>query len=130
MKAYVGYGLAMLTGAVLGAAAISGLQAQSRPLVYTVSEIDVTNPEAYVKEFLAKVGPLNAAAGGRALIRTSGKITPIEGDTPRTRVTISSWDSVGKAQAFYNSADYKELRKVGDRYAKFIRVYAVEGVSE
>jgi heme-degrading monooxygenase HmoA len=44
-------------------------------------------------------------------------------------VTIQAWDSLEKAQAWRNSAEYKELRKIGDKYAKF-RAYAVEGMAQ
>ena len=47
MKQYVGMGLAMVAGAVLGAAAVSGLHAQAKAPVYLVTEIDFTNPLAF-----------------------------------------------------------------------------------
>jgi len=40
-------GLGMLAGTLIGAAAVSGLHAQAKPPVYLVTEIDVTNPDAY-----------------------------------------------------------------------------------
>src|SRR5215470_5845322 len=130
MQVSYGYGLAMLASAALGAAAMGGvgaLHAQSKSPVYAVTEIEIMNPDAYAKEFLAKVGPLNTAAGGRPLIRTSGSITSIEGEPPKTRITVSAWDSVEKYRAWYNSAQYRELRKVGEKYARYIRSYTVEG---
>ena len=57
MKQYFGLGLAMLTGTVIGAAGISVLHAQAKPPVYLVTEIDVTNPDAYGKEFAPKARP-------------------------------------------------------------------------
>jgi len=39
----------MLAGFGLGAVAVQGLHAQAKPTVYYISEIDVTNPEAYAK---------------------------------------------------------------------------------
>ena len=65
MKQYVGLGLAMLAGTVIGAAAVSGLHAQAKPPVYLVSEIDVTNPEAYGAEFAPKAQATVKAAGAR-----------------------------------------------------------------
>ena len=65
--------------------------------------------------------------GGRIL--AAGKVIPIEGAPPKPRVAVSMWDSVEKIQAWRNSKEYKENRKIGDRYAKF-RSYAVEGVSQ
>jgi uncharacterized protein (DUF1330 family) len=132
MQVSYGYGLAMLAGAALGAAAMGGvgvLHAQSKSPVYGITEIEIMNSDAYAREFLAKVGPMNIAAGGHPLIRTSGKITPIEGEPPKTRITVSAWDSVEHMKAWYNSAQYRELRKVGEKYAKFIRSYTVEGVA-
>jgi hypothetical protein len=41
--------LSMIAGAALGGAAIQGLHAQAKPPVYLVTEIDVTNPDAYAK---------------------------------------------------------------------------------
>lgn len=129
MKVHHACGLAVLIGAALGAAAVSGLHAQSKPPVYFISEIEITNPEAYAKEYLPKVAALNKAFGGRSLIRTSGKITPIDGELPKTRITVSAWDSLEKIRAWHDSAEFKELRKTGDQYAKF-RSYAVEGVAD
>jgi hypothetical protein len=44
----------MIAGAALGGAATQGLHAQAKPPVYLVTEIDVTNPDAYAKEFAPK----------------------------------------------------------------------------
>jgi hypothetical protein len=44
----------MLAGAALGAAAIQGLHAQAKPPVYTVSEIQITDLDPYLKEFSAR----------------------------------------------------------------------------
>ena len=53
----------MLAGTVIGAAAVTGLHAQAKPPVYLVTEIDVTNPEAYGTEFAPK--PQATVKGGR-----------------------------------------------------------------
>ena len=54
----------MLTGAALGATAIHGLHAQAKPIAYVVAEIDVSNQEGYVKEYLppSSKALLNAGA--------------------------------------------------------------------
>ena len=56
--------LSMLAGAALGAAAIEGLHAQAKPPVYTVSEIQITNLDAYLKEF-APVAQASIRSAGR-----------------------------------------------------------------
>ena len=42
--------IALMIGFGLGAAATQGLRAQAKPPAYVISEIDVTNPDAYAKE--------------------------------------------------------------------------------
>jgi uncharacterized protein (DUF1330 family) len=42
---------------------------------------------------------------------------------------VNQWENLEKAQALYNSAEYKAAQKIGDKYAKFRR-YAVEGVPQ
>jgi uncharacterized protein (DUF1330 family) len=66
--------------------------------------------------------------GGRFLA-AGEKVTAIEGAPPKTRVALQVWDSMEKIQAWRNSAELKELRKVGDKYAKF-RAYTVEGLPQ
>jgi hypothetical protein len=102
--------LSMIAGAALGGAAIQGLHAQAKPPVYLVTEIDVTNPDAYAKEFAPK--PVTAMQG-----------------TPPKRVTIQVWDSHEALKAWFNCADYQAALKIGEKYATFRR-FAVEGVSQ
>ena len=123
--------LAMLAGTAIGAAAIQGLHAQAKPPVYYVAEITVTNPEEYGKEFAPKAQATIKAAGGRliAIGGTGGAgaqtLKGFDGAPPK-RVAIQVWDSMEKLQAWYDSAAYKDARKIGDKYATF-RTYAVEG---
>ena len=54
MKTYLTVSAAMLVGIAVGSFAVQGLNAQGKAPVYLISEIDVTNPEAYGKEFAPK----------------------------------------------------------------------------
>ena len=45
--------LTLVVGVALGAAAVQGLHAQAKPPVYVIAEIDISNPDAYAKEFLS-----------------------------------------------------------------------------
>jgi uncharacterized protein (DUF1330 family) len=127
MKANFKIAIALVAGAAVGGAAVQGLHAQAQPPVYTVNEIDVTNVAAYEKE----VAPLAQAgirkAGGK-LLAGSQKVTSFEGTPPKSRVSIQVWDSLEQAQAWRNSADYKALRMIGDKYATY-RAFAVEGMA-
>jgi len=127
MNRYFTVGLAMLAGRGLGAAAVQGLHAQGKPPVYLVTEIDVTNVDAYVKEYAPLAQASIKKAGGR-LLAASLKVSPIEG-TPPKRVAIQVWDSLDQIQAWRNGDDYKNARKIGNQYATF-RSFAVEGMPQ
>jgi uncharacterized protein (DUF1330 family) len=128
VKAQYKVALAMLGSAALGALAVQGLHAQAKPPVYSISEITITNPDAYTKEYVPLAQAAIKANGGRILV-AGGRVTMLEGDPPKGRVTVQAWDSVEKALAWRNSADYKKAREIGDKYAKF-HAYAVEGVPQ
>jgi len=128
MKTKYAVQLAVIVGFGLGAVAIEGLHAQAKPPVYTITEVDVTNLDAYLKEYAPKAQALIKKSGGRFLV-AGQNVTALEGAPPKKRVAIQVWDSIEKIQAWRNSAEYKENRKIGDKYAKF-RSYAVEGVSQ
>ena len=127
MKTGYTVALSMLAGATLGAAAVQGLHAQAKPPVYTVSEIQITNLDAYLKEYAPIAQASIKAAGGKIL--AGGPGTSLEGAAPATRVTIQMWNSLEQAKAWRNGADYKKAREIGDKYAKF-RAVAVEGVPQ
>ncbi len=120
--------LAAVAGFALGAVAVQGLHAQAKPPVYYIVEIDVTNPDGYVKEYVPLVQAGVKKAGGR-LLAAGGKVTGIEGQPPKSRVAVQVWDSMEKIQAWRNSTEFKDARKIGDKYAKF-RAFTVEGLPQ
>ena len=128
MKTQYTAALAVVAGFGLGAVAVESLHAQAKPPVYYIVEIDVTNPAAYAKEYVPRASAGSKAASGRTLAQ-GGKVTVLEGQPPKGRVVVQVWDSVEKLQAWRNSKEFKELRKIGEKYATF-RSYAVEGVSQ
>ena len=124
MKTYCTVALAMLAGVAIGGLAVQGLHAQAKPPVYYIAENDVTNADAYAKEYVPRAQDLIKANGGRYV--AAGKATPLEGEPPKSRVVVLAFDSMEKIHAWRNSAEFKEHRKIGDKYAKF-RSYAIEG---
>jgi len=125
--------VAVTAGVAIGALAVQGLHAQAKPPVYFVAEIDVTNPDAYAKEYAPKAQAIIKAAGGRFLAiggsaATTGTVTAFDGDAPK-RVVVQVWDSMEKIRAWRANPEYVEIRKVGEKYAKF-RSFAVDGVQE
>jgi len=127
MNRHITLALAMLAGAAIGAIAVQGLHAQAKPPVYSTSEIDLTNADGYLKEYAPRAQALIRENGGRILV-AGGKTTVFDGDPPKTRVTMQVWDGIEKYQAYRSSAAYKEIRVIGDKYAKF-RTFVVEGAS-
>ncbi len=128
MKTRYTVALAMLAGVVIGGGAIQALHAQAKPPVYVVAQIDVSNPEAYAKEYVPKAIAINKAAGVR-YIALGGKVTTLEGPPVKSRVVIQVWDSLEKAQAARSSAEFIEARKIGEKYATF-SAFAVEGIAK
>lgn len=128
MRTYYLMALSLGAGVALGAAAVQGLHAQARPFGYVVGEINISDPDKFAKEFspLARKA-LAEAPGYRALV-LGGKVVPIEGDAPKTRVVINVFDNLDAAVQAYNSRAFKEAKKIGNKYATF-RTYAVEGRS-
>ena len=57
--------LALLAGAAIGAVAVQGLHAQTKAPVYVVTETDISDLDAFQKEYLPVVQPTIKAAGGR-----------------------------------------------------------------
>jgi uncharacterized protein (DUF1330 family) len=133
MKTQYAVALSMLAGIGIGAVAVQGLHAQAKPPIYFIGEIDVTDPEAYAKEYAPKAQAIIKAAGGRFLAiggaaATGGKVTAIDGEPPK-RVVVQVWDSMEKIQAWRSNPEFIELRKTGEKYAKF-RTFAVEGLPQ
>lgn len=128
MKSYSTVALSIVVGFAAGAAAVQTLNAQAKPPAYTIVEIDVSNEEAYNKEY-APIASKALIDGGAKFIVRAGKTVSIEGEPPKKRVVVHQWENIDKAQAAYASNAYKEGRKIGDKYAKF-RVFAVEGVTQ
>jgi uncharacterized protein (DUF1330 family) len=93
--------------------------------------IDVANPEAYGKEFAVPAQANIRNAGGKFVAIAgagAGPVRAFDGEAPK-RVVITTWDSPEKVKAWYNSAEYQNILKIGQKYAK-INSFAVEGQSQ
>jgi uncharacterized protein (DUF1330 family) len=128
MKTHYTVAVAMLAGVAVGAVAVQGLHAQAKPPVYVIGENDVTNVDAYTKEFVPLARASIKNSGGKP-VAASQNVTSLEGARQKSRVTINVFDSLEKAQAWRNGAEYKDARKIGDKYATF-RAFVVEGLPQ
>jgi len=132
MKTQYAIALTLLAGVAIGAGAVQSLHAQAKPPVYYVSEIDITDLNAYLKDYAPLAQAMIKAAGGTRLAAGDAagqNMTVFEGAPPKGRVTINRFDSLEQVKAWRNSAEYKEARKIGDKYATF-RSFAIEGVPQ
>ena len=125
MKTRYTVALSMLAGIAVGALAIQGLYAQAKPPVYFVVENEISDVQGYLKEYAARARDMIKANGSRYL--AAGDATRFVGEPPKSRVAIFVFDDLQQIQTWLNSPEYKDLRKVGEKYAKF-RNYAVPGV--
>ena len=127
MKTYK-VGLGMLASFALGAGIVEGLHAQASPPAYVISEIDVTNAEAYAKEYVPLANKALADSRQKRLV-SGGKTIALSGTPPAARVVVSMFESLEKAKAAYSSPAYLEARKIGDQHGK-LRIFAVEGIAQ
>ena len=68
------------------------------------------------------------SAGGRLFNTAGGKIVSIMGAAAPTRVAVSEWDSLEKAEAFYKSKGFLDLASERDKAETVTRLYAVEAL--
>ncbi|MEO3472779.1 DUF1330 domain-containing protein [Roseomonas sp. CAU 1739] len=128
MHSHLKLSLAMTAGFALGAAVSQGLRAQQHPPAYVISEIEVTDAEAYLRDYVPLANRALAENGQRRLA-SGGRTVTLAGAPPATRVVVSVFDSLEKAEAAYTSPAYLEARRIGDRYGR-LRIFAVEGLPQ
>jgi uncharacterized protein (DUF1330 family) len=117
MNQRIALGLAMLAGAVLGAAAVNVLNAQgAAPGAYAVVDISEISNRDVFKTLLPIAGKTNDAFGGKFVIRTEN-IVGIDG-TPPKRFVVIGFDTMEKAKAWDDSPGQREVKAILDKSAK------------
>jgi len=115
----------MLAGVALGAVAVQGLQAQAKPKAYIVTETEVIDAAA-LAAYVPQAQAAARAAGGRpGIVPAGGKIVGLIGEPPK-RFGVSEWESLEKAQAYYNSPERKALDPQRAKGQKVVRQFIVE----
>jgi uncharacterized protein (DUF1330 family) len=126
MKTSYVVALSVAVGMVLGAGAIQGLRAQTKPPVYQISLEEVSNPEGIEREYHPLASAASQKYGSRHI--ANGLAVSIDGTQPKNLlVIINQWGSIEQIQAWFNSPEYQKAREVGNKYAKF-QIIAVEGL--
>ncbi len=127
MKARYIAAISLLAGSMLGGVAVQSLHAQAKPPVYLVGEIEISDPEGYRRDYLPRAQALIKQHGGRTV--AAGSATALAGEPPKSRVAIYAWDSMEQLMGWFNSPEYQETRKIGEKYASY-RNFAVPGVAQ
>jgi len=127
MKANSKLGLAVVTGAVIGIAAATVIQARQVKVApgYIIAEVEVTDAAA-LQKYGAKVPETLASFNHQYIIR-GGKTKSLEGDPPKGIIVIA-FDSMEKAQAWYDSPAYDAIKPIRIGSTKS-RVFIAEGVA-
>jgi uncharacterized protein (DUF1330 family) len=126
MNRFFVLGLGMLAGAAIGAAAVSGLNAQGKaPGAYAVIDISEIHDPATFATLLPKTGPSNATFGAQFVARTE-HIVPLDG-TPPKRFVIISFDSLDTAKAWDKSPAQIEINGIRKKSTKS-RTFLVDAV--
>src|ERR1700674_595639 len=104
MNLYFAVAIASLAGMTLGAAAVTGLMAQTTPKAYIVTELDVTGDMAvFQRDYAAHVQATIEPYGGRYLVRGGGGGRGA--GAPPSRAS-SSWRACRASEAIH-------IRRVG-----------------
>ena len=74
----------------------------SRSAAYVISEIEVTNADGYTKEYVPLATKALVASGQKRLA-SGGRTISLSGLPPASRVALSTFDRLEKAQAAYTS---------------------------
>jgi len=126
MTAQIKLALTLASGFVICCIGFGALHAQNKaPAAYWVTEtLEMSDQPAFLKAIAAV--PRQFVFRGHYIV-LGGKITLGEGAPPR-RITIIAFDSLEKAQQWFNSPVAAAARAEAQKFAK-IRSYIVEGVA-
>jgi uncharacterized protein (DUF1330 family) len=119
--------LTILGGVALGGLGVTALQASAvntAPAFY-IAEFEATDPEG-VRPYSARVASTFEPFGGRFIVR-GGAVAALEGEAPRGRLVVIAFDSMERAQSWYNSAAYQALRPIRQR-SGHSRTFIIEGL--
>ena len=100
------------------------MEQAGQPTAFVVAENHVTDAEAYM-DYAARVLPTLRPFGGRVLAR-AGTTHSLEGAPPE-RLVIIGFDTVERAQAWWDSDAYRAILPLRLRAATG-RVYIAEGL--
>ena len=123
--------LLVTTGIIIGASAISVLNAQSNAPYFEVAAINVTDQAGYEASGVDKVRDAIKAAGGKLIAGGYNKAVAIDSDVPAAnRFLIFLYPSKEVADKVQNDTIKPWAAKVKGKYVDRYRVYGVEAVEQ
>jgi uncharacterized protein (DUF1330 family) len=120
--------LGIVAGIAIGGVAVHGLHAQAKPKALAVIQITESDHQGFMKEYAPVVRKVLESKGAKYVSR-GGDLVTIEGTDPPTRLTIIEFENLDNAKEAFTSAEYKDARKIGDKFAKF-KILATEEVDQ
>jgi hypothetical protein len=122
--------LLVTTGIVIGAGAISALNAQSSTPYFNVSAINVTDKDGYEASGVDKVRDAIKANGGKLIAGGYNKAVAIDSDVqPTNRFLIFMYPNKEASDKAWE-ATKPWLDKVKGKYTDRVRIFGVEGVEQ
>lgn len=92
---------------------------------YIIVDIDIVDPVGY-EQYKNLAGATVEKYGGKYIVR-GGKSEVLEGEWRPKRIVILQFDSIARAEAWLNSEEYREPRKMRHRTAR-TNMIVVEGM--
>lgn len=119
---------ALASGVVFGCVGFNALHAETKvsPAFWVTETLEVSDQAAFLD--VIKSVPATLQRFGGQYIVLGGRIAPGEGSPPR-RITIVTFDSLEKAQQWFDSPEATAARAEAQKFAR-IRSYFVEGVAK
>jgi uncharacterized protein (DUF1330 family) len=104
------------------------LQAQAKPPVYVVNEVEVIDPAA-MKTYADAQSVLIKKHGGRYIIQAGKILATLSGTAPTGRFTVYTFENAEKMQAWRDDPGQKDVMGSRDKAAKF-RSFVAEGLPQ
>ena len=123
--------LLVTAGIIVGAGAVSTLQAQSNAPYYQVAAINVIDQAGYEASGVDKVRDAIKAAGGKLIAGGYNKAVAIDSDVPAAnRFLIFMYPSKEASDKVQNETIKPWAEKVKGKYVDRFRVFGVEAVEQ
>ena len=123
--------LLVTTGIVIGASAISVLNAQSNAPYFEVAAVNVTDKAGYEASGVDNVRDAIKAGGGKLIAGGYNKATTLEGDVAAAnRFLIFQYPSKEAHEKVWTTAIKPWIEKVKGKYTDRIRIFGVDAAEQ